>query len=148
VKIANWLSTVTLLGIDITPFIYFIEKNPAYFARMKVIMNHIGQSNIMGLSASLILTEVLSRPMQLGQQALVEEYEDILLNSHGFRAVAIDIAIAKIGAKLRSDYRLKTPDALHIATSIYHRCDAFLTNDHTLKRVKEINIVVLDDLEI
>jgi hypothetical protein len=39
-------------------------------------------------------------------------------------------------------------DALHIGVSLTANCDAFLTNDHFLKKVTEIPILVLDDLEI
>jgi hypothetical protein len=31
-------------------------------------------------------------------------------------------------------------------TSVLDGCDAFLTNDHTLRRVTEIPVLVLDDL--
>lgn len=37
-------------------------------------------------------------------------------------------------------------DAIQLASGISNRCDTFLTNDTQLKRVKEINVVTLDDL--
>jgi predicted nucleic acid-binding protein len=40
------------------------------------------------------------------------------------------------------------PDALHVACAIDTGCDAFLTNDTGIKRVSEIRILILDDLEL
>jgi predicted nucleic acid-binding protein len=38
--------------------------------------------------------------------------------------------------QLRADFiSLKTPDALHLATAIQHRCDEFWTNDNRLNSV-------------
>jgi predicted nucleic acid-binding protein len=53
-----------------------------------------------------------------------------------------------LAAELRARYNLRTPDALHIACAIDTGCDAFLTNDTGIKRVNEIRILVLDDLEL
>ena len=38
--------------------------------------------------------------------------------------------------------------ALHVAAAIDASCDAFLTNDLGIKRVTEIKILVLDELEL
>lgn len=56
--------------------------------------------------------------------------------------------IAENAARLRAKYNLRTPDALHVATALQTNCNAFLTNDLGLKRVNEIVVLVLDDLEL
>lgn len=39
-------------------------------------------------------------------------------------------------AQLRADFSsLKTPDALHLSTALYHDCDEFWTNDNRLDKV-------------
>jgi predicted nucleic acid-binding protein len=43
-------------------------------------------------------------------------------------------------------YQIRTPDALQLAAAISAEADAFLTNDHALKRVKEITVLVMDDI--
>ena len=58
----------------------------------------------------------------------------------------------KISARLKSAdfrarYNLTLPDAFQVAAAIASDCDAFLTNDNTLKRVTELNTIVLDDME-
>ena len=49
---------------------------------------------------------------------------------------------------MRARYNLRTPDALHVATAVPAGCDAMLTNDAQLKRVQELSILVLDELEL
>jgi predicted nucleic acid-binding protein len=39
-------------------------------------------------------------------------------------------------------------DALQIAVALEAGCEAFLTNDRTLKRVTELRVLVLDELEL
>ncbi len=39
-----------------------------------------------------------------------------------------------------------TPDALQIAAALHRGCQAFLTNDITLKRVTNVQVLILDEL--
>ena len=77
-----------------------------------------------------------------------QEYRDILVNSGDYTLVAITTAVADSAAGLRARYNLRTPDALHVATAIQSSCDALLTNDAGLKRVRELPVLVLDELEL
>lgn len=56
--------------------------------------------------------------------------------------IAVD-AVAGI-----QDLYIKTLDALQIAAAVESGCEAFLTNDLTIKRVQEISVLVLDELEL
>ncbi|MCL4481333.1 MAG: PIN domain-containing protein [Bacteroidetes bacterium] len=57
-----------------------------------------------------------------------------------------NIEIAKRAADYRAKYGLKTPDSIQVATAVYASADYFLTNDIRLKAVKELEILVLDEL--
>jgi predicted nucleic acid-binding protein len=48
-------------------------------------------------------------------------------------------------SRLRAQYSIKTPDAIQIAGALVCGADKFLTNDADLKRVTEIDILVVDD---
>jgi predicted nucleic acid-binding protein len=102
----------------------------------------------MGTTTAIPGEPVLVQPLRVGDAALTERYEAILSNSHDFRLEPITAAIARRAADLRARYNLRTPDALHVATAIAVGCDAFLTNDTGVKRVAEITILVLDELEL
>jgi predicted nucleic acid-binding protein len=53
--------------------------------------------------------------------------------------------ISEIAARLRAKHAIKSPDALQIATGLYYGADKFLTNDVMLRKVNEIEILILDD---
>lgn len=61
--------------------------------------------------------------------------------------VPIGHEIATLAADLRGTYRLKTPDALHLATAIAADADRFVTGNHRdfTSRIREIDIVHPED---
>ena len=141
------LRGIRLLAIDSAPLIYLVEKHPNYLNRMTFILGYVTNGPISAVGSTMILTEVLAQPLRMGRTDLVKDYEDIIQNSVGFTLIPIDEQIAHRAAVLRAKYGLKTPDALHVATALETHCDAFLTNDMGLKRVSEIKVLVLDELE-
>jgi predicted nucleic acid-binding protein len=148
VKISDALEGIQRLYIETAPLIYYIEENPTYVAKMDAIMAAIEDRSIEAVSSVITLTEVLTHPFKLGDTQLEQEYRNILLDSGGFRLLPVTSRIAESAADLRARYNLRTPDALHAATGIDARCDAFLTNDAGVKRVTEITVLVLDELEL
>ncbi len=147
-KLPDALRGIVQLGFDTAPLIYFIEKHPDYFPQMLFIMRYVDAGLISGVGATLALTEVLVQPLRAGDTLLAQRYEAVLMNSSGFRLDPLTTPIARIAADLRARYNLKTPDAIHIATAMDAGCDAFLTNDTGFKRVQEITVLVLDELEV
>jgi predicted nucleic acid-binding protein len=148
VKIEVALKGVQNLCLDTAPLIYYTEKHPNYFDLMQAIFKHVQQSKINLNTSALTLTEVLMKPIQAQNQSLQTQYRNLLLNTQNLSTVTINSQIAIKAAELRAKYNLRTPDALQVATGINTACDAFLTNDKGLKRVTEIAILVLDELEV
>jgi predicted nucleic acid-binding protein len=140
------LAGVARLGFDTSPFIYFIERHPNYVSLLREIFRRVDSGSITGCSSVVTVTEVLTRPKQLGDTALVQEYRSLLLQGRNFSVVPVDAAIAELAADLRASYRLRTPDALQIATAIQAGCKAFLTNDGALQRVDTLRVLLLDKL--
>ncbi|MBZ0280209.1 MAG: type II toxin-antitoxin system VapC family toxin [Anaerolineae bacterium] len=147
IKVSAALSGIKSLYIEAAPLIYYVEENPIYIDRMDAIVEQIEDVPIEGVSSVITLTEVLTHPLRLGQGKLVQEYQNILLHSVLFRLIPVTAKTAELAADLRARYHLRSPDALHIATAIEYGCGAFLTNDLSLKRVAEIPILILDELE-
>lgn len=142
------LQSTQRLYLDTAPLIYYFEEYPSYISKMDRIFDLIGTSRVATFSAVHILTEVMVKPLQTGNHELAQEYRDILVNSDAYTLVPVTLPIAESAAVLRARYNLRTPDALHVATAISTGCDALLTNDAGLKRVQELPILVLDELEL
>jgi predicted nucleic acid-binding protein len=61
--------------------------------------------------------------------------------------VPIDHDVARQAAELRAVYNITLADALQIAVALHAGCEALLTNDGALERVKELRVLVIDKLE-
>lgn len=147
-KFDDALENISLLAFDTAPIIYFVEANPNYDAVVTAIFKRIENGKITGITSVISLTEVLIQPIRLQNQNLKLRYRDILQNSPNFFTKAIDASIAERAAELRAKYNLRTPDALQIATALENKCDAFLCNDKDLKKVTEINVLILDEITL
>ena len=79
--------------------------------------------------------------------ALRQSYEDLLLNSRNFATLPISPSAASKAVELRARHNLRTPDTLQIAVALEARCEAFLTNDQDLRRVGDIQVLVLSELQ-
>ena len=147
-KLDAALKNISLVCFDTAPIIYFVEANPSYDAIVTEIFQRVDDGKITGLTSVISLCEVLVHPIRNQNSALKQRYRDILQNSPNFFTKHINSSIAETAARLRAGYNLRTPDALQIATALENGCDAFLCNDNGVKRVTELRILILDELEL
>ena len=140
------LSKVRRLYIDSAPLIYYVEENAAYLDMMREIVGIVDQTDLLAFSSVLTLAEVLVLPLRQGDQQLVQAYQEILVASDDYELVVVTPEIAVTAADIRARYGLGTPDSIHVATAIATHCDAMLTNDSDMKRIKELSVLLLDDL--
>src|SRR5262249_44100823 len=96
----------------------------------------------------ITLAEVLVQPFANRDRWLQAVYRNLLLHTDSLHTRPIDRLVAELAAQFRARHRLLTPDALQIATAMQAGCQAFLTNDVRLKRVMELRVLVLDELEL
>jgi len=80
---------------------------------------------------------------------LRDKQQDILGYYDGFFArpplVLVDISAAVIdrATELRAVHGFKTPDAIHLATAIEEKADAFLTGDVSLTRCSSVRVELI-----
>ncbi len=141
------LKGVARLGVDTAPFIYYIEENPIYLARIAPIFLAADSAQIELVTSTITVSEVLIHPLRLGADNLRDEYLDLFLNSANLEIQSIDIEVAQRAAELRVAHNIRLPDALQIAAALHAGCTAFLTNDRQLSRVSDLRILIVDDLE-
>ncbi len=135
-----------VVGIDTSPLIYFIEGEK-FSSIVNPIFELIDKGECEGITSTITLLEVLVLPYKLDRRDLVNKYYEILLNSKNMHIYPVYSEIAIEAAKLRAKYGIRTPDAIQIATSIYAGAGVFITNDKRLKKVKEVKVVLLSELE-
>lgn len=145
-KISDALKGVQQLGVETSPYIYYVENHPGYADKVDAVFR-LTEAGAIGLTTSVItLTETLVKPIQAGDQSLVAAYRELLSETEFIRLIPITSELAEKAAHLRARYNLRTPDAIHLVTAIEAGCEAFLTNDLALKRVTELRVLVLDEL--
>ncbi len=105
------------------------------------------ETDITAVVSPITLSECLVGAMRLGLVDLERAFVNVLL-SNDVVFVDINAVIAQAAARIRSLYNLQLPDALQVAIALTSNCDAFLTNDETLKRVTELRILVVGELEV
>ncbi len=134
----------TRVYLDTSPIIYSVEKHLDYWPILEPLWIAAKSSEIKVLSSELTLLEVLVLPFRLGNQPLIEAYEELLVNSD-IELVPIGSSVLRTAARLRSSLNLKTPDAIHAATAAMSGCDHFVSNDTGFRRLTTIEVVVLSE---
>jgi len=113
--------------LDTCCVIYLLEDVPGFSAPMRA---HLASNTDAILCVSpLVRLEALVKPLVDGNQTLERDYEDFLVAQQW---LSMGDAEFDRAARLRATHRLKTPDALHLATAIRHACSEFWTNDDRL----------------
>ena len=147
-KLDDALKGVSKLAFDTAPIIYFVEANPTYDTLVSKIFSRVAAGDIEGWTSVISLSEVLVQPMIAGRNDLQKSYRELLLGSSNFHTLPISVTVAEKGARLRAIYGLRLPDALQIAFAIDTGCQALICNDHSMRRVTDVSVLVLDDLEL
>jgi hypothetical protein len=66
------------------PFIYLIERNPTYLDLVREVFRRITAGTFTAHSSVITLTEVLTQPYRVGNDALAQRYRRFLLRSRNF----------------------------------------------------------------
>ena len=140
------LRGVKRLFLDTAPLIYYVEENRRYLALVDVIFDRIFEEQLIGITSPISLAECLARPYRLGQTQLQQDYFN-LITATNLVFTLIDQNMARQAAEFRSRYNLELPDAFQIAVALSTNCQAFLTNDAKLRRITELQVLVLDDFD-
>jgi predicted nucleic acid-binding protein len=133
-----------VVGVDTAPFIYLWERHPRYFELSETLFNYLKQPQVEGVTSIITLIETCVYPQRQGRQDLVEAYERALLHSRQVRMSPVDTNLARRSVVLRAQYNIRVPDALQIAAAVEGGATAFVTNDQSLAKVKEIQVILLD----
>jgi predicted nucleic acid-binding protein len=141
----EWLKRLfgQIVGLDTAPLIYFIERNSLYYPPVEPFFAAVERSEVEVVTSTLTSTEVLVHPYRVGNQALVREYSETLLDARNVRTFPVSPEIASEAARLRALHGLRTPDAIQLATAQENHAGAFLTNDEDLERAGRLQMLVL-----
>ncbi len=134
-----------LIGIDTSPFIYHLQQNPDYSKLTFRLFEEIEKGGLNAVTSVLTLMDVLVRPKQVGDRQAVEDYRFLLKTFPNLVLRPVDENCAERASDLRAAYGVKPPDALQAGTALASQATGFVTNDGRLKRIRELEVMVLND---
>lgn len=144
-EIQNILKKYDRILIDTNSFIYFMEDNEVYADILQGVFDMIECGKVFGITSTLVLTEVLTKPIKDKNNKLQTQYTAFLTHFPNLYLRNIDIKVAIKAAKLRARYEIKTPDSIFIATAFEEHASAIITNDIRLRKIEGIDFIILDD---
>lgn len=114
-----------MIALDASAIICLVERvEPAYATLVELLAAH-GQRSIV---SPVAIAECPIPYIIANDRRRLAEYDEFWQLS-GVTMLPVTNAIASRAAGLRAAFRLKTPDALHLATAIESGADAFATTD-------------------
>jgi uncharacterized protein len=129
----------TKVYLDTCIVIYLLEEHPLFGS----IVRHAFENaeNRQFYISPLVELECLVLPLRTANTDLIQRY-----NIFFQQQIILDIepSMYHVAAELRARHRLKTPDALHLATAHHYECTEFWTNDDRLSQAatnKAINLL-------
>ena len=131
--------------IDTPILIYTLENHPDFYPLLQSLWAKFGNSEISISTSELIITEALVSPLRGGDARSIANYEQLIFHA-GINLIPIDRSILLAATNLRAKYRIKTPDAIHAATSLSRGCNRFITNDKGFRNIAGLPVSILSEI--
>jgi predicted nucleic acid-binding protein len=127
-----------LLLMDSAPIVYFLEAHPKLAKVFKPLFERHAAGELHFAVTTVSIAEVLTGPLQSGNEALAERFRTIL---ESWQVVDLTADIAESAARLRASLRLKLPDAVQAASAIATGADALVTYGRDFSRVQSLRVL-------
>lgn len=119
--------------------IYLIEQNPQFAPTVEPLL-HGNTCDI--VSSELVRMECLIVPVRNIDAAQIADFESFS-QTRVAEVVQLTRTVFDRATHIRANSKIKTPDALNLASAVEAGCDVFLTNDQQLKQFTGITVEVI-----
>jgi predicted nucleic acid-binding protein len=127
-----------LVLIDSAPIIYVLDGHARFAPRFRPLFEAHAAGHVRLAVTTITIAEVLTGPLQAGDDALAQRYRAIL---ESWQVVTLDTAIAEGAARLRASLRLRLADAVQAASALAINADALVTHDRDFSRVRSLRVI-------
>jgi len=140
------LSKCRVLMLDTMVFSYHLSGHPGYTPLTSTILRAVESGAVAGLTTTITLAELLTRPAQAKDLRALRDYELYLTNFPNLTLVPLDAAMAREAALVRAATGLRMPDAVQIAAARINGADTMVTNDRAwIGKVAAPALLILND---
>jgi predicted nucleic acid-binding protein len=129
--------------LDANIFIYLLENHSDFGEICLSIVQSAVDKELDGYSGDLVLAELLVKPLKDNNARAVKAVKDLFSKETRIELLPHKRSTFETAALLRANYKIKLPDALHIATAIENHIEVFLTNDREIPSIPEITVLQL-----
>lgn len=147
-KVDDALGGVTRLFLDTAPVIYYVEGNPKYLLPTNAVFERIDNGALLAVTSPVTLAECLIAPYRANLPQVSQAFLDLIIHGNNTAFAPIGREAAQRAAKLRTQYNLTLTNAMQVAVALTAGCQAFLTNDAALRRIRDLRVLMLDELEV
>lgn len=128
--------------LDTNIWVSYLDNEAVWHEQAKELVQEIADKECHAYVSMLMYTEYLTG---YAAELQGEIYQSLynLLNHHPYiDVVGIDENIVLAAAKLRRQYNIATPAAVHLATALEKQCQVLITRDQQLKSVTELQVII------
>jgi len=135
-----------MLMLDTMVFSYHMSGHQSYTPLTSTILRAVESGAVAGLTTTITLAELLTRPAQEKDPQALRDYELYLTNFPNLKLVPLDAAVAREAALVRAATGLRMPDAIQVAAARINEADTIVTNDRAcIGKVATPALLILDD---
>ncbi len=145
-RLDSFLARHARIGLDTAPLIYHLEGDRRYVDATTRLFTWLQGPGASAVTSTLTLTELLVQPYRLKDPERIKLAFAVTALFKRLDWVPPTIPIADRAARLRAEHRLRTPDAIQLATAAVSGATGFVTNDLGFRKIDELEILLLDDL--
>jgi predicted nucleic acid-binding protein len=132
------LTDGALVVVDSAPIIYLLEGHPRLSAHFQPLFDRHAKGEVAFAVTTVTIAEVLTGPLNAGDEALVKRYRAVL---ESWQVIDLSADIAESAARLRASLKLKLPDAIQAASAISINADALVTHDRDFSKVTALKVM-------
>lgn len=126
--------------LDTNIFIYAIEDSGILGEKARKIL----ESKYKFCTSVITIEEILTGLYKKKAENKVISYIEFISGTKNVEVITIGKQVAILAARLCSQYNLKTPDALQLASAIISEADYFVTADRKIpKTIENLKVMIL-----
>lgn len=129
--------------VDTAPFIYLTEGTPDLREAVQYRLSAMISSGDELSTSVITLFETLVHPKKNHDESMASKYKAMFNTLLSDSIIPIDAVIAEKAANLRAIYGFKSVDSLQLSAAITVGCDVFYTNDLSLGRCRELEVITV-----
>ena len=129
--------------LDSCIVIYMVEGTKEIKNALCIALNQASETPYRIFVSDLTRLECRVYPLRKKNRELLANYDSFFTLSE-LTMLPLSTEVIDLATELRAEYRIKTPDAIHLASAIIGGCAEFWTNDNRIAAVasKRIQVIV------